>query len=204
MSNPNLISMTITAGTPEEFRKILLGLLGGVSVNVNQIHVSSDEPDKVVEKAVASHKAATANGAAKPDKPATAKPKAETKPAETKAAADPVPENATPEPAKEEPVKEAAPKPAAKKAAKEEPAPAPAGNAPELPENIKNTNSMRDLLTYLAEHGVDSADAMVATCTVLKKDVPILSKVPNVDERVRRALDVLALFPAPGEETAQA
>ncbi len=203
MSNPNLISMTITAGTPEEFRKILLGLLGGVSVNVNQIHVSSDEPDKVIEKAVASHnKAATANGAAKPDKPTTAKPKAETKPAETKAAADPVPENTTPEPAKEEPAKEAAPKPAPKKAAKEEPA--PAGNAPELPDNIKNTNSMRDLLTYLAEHGVDSADAMVATCTVLKKDVPILSKVPNVDERVRRALDVLALFPAPSEETAQA
>lgn len=71
-----------------------------------------------------------------------------------------------------------------------------------LPDNVRNTTSMRDLLTYLAEHGVDSMDAMVATCVTIQKEVPILAKVPKVDERVRRACEVLQLFPEkPAEET---
>lgn len=77
--------------------------------------------------------------------------------------------------------------------------PATGGVVVALPDNIKNTASMRDLLTYLAEHGVGSMDAMVATCMSIQKDVPILAKVPKVDERVRRACEVLQLFPAPAD-----
>lgn len=92
-----------------------------------------------------------------------------------------------------------APTPAAKK----DPVSAAAGAASAvtgLPDAVRNTTSMRDLLTYLAEHGVDSMDAMVAACVTLQKDVPILAKVPKVDERVRRACEVLQLFPEKAAE----
>ncbi len=181
------IQITIEANSPAEFKTILAELLGGVSIT--KIDVKSDNPDKVVEKIA--EKAHT-NGVAKPaEKKATAAPAKKPEPAADDAPVQGKGEDAAAE-AKPEP------KPAEKKATtKAKPEPAAEGNAPELPDNIKNTNSMRDLLTYLSEHGVDSVDAMVAACVVLKKDVPILSKVPNVEERVRRALDVLALFAAP-------
>lgn len=96
--------------------------------------------------------------------------------------------------------------PIAVPAAKKDPVSAAAGAAAAvsgLPDAVRNTTSMRDLLTYLAEHGVDSMDAMVAACVTLQKDVPILAKVPKVDERVRRACEVLQLFPEKAaEETA--
>lgn len=194
MSN-NMISITIQASSPGELRSILLGLLGDVSVNVNaaKLQVAGDDPDKTVakvaEKPKAAAKATTAKPEAKPE-PEPSKPTEGEKQAETPATVE-----AKPEPEPEKPKA----KPTTKKA--EPKSEEPAGDAPELPDNIKNTNSMRDLLTYLSEHGVDSVDAMVAACTVLKKDVPILSKVPNVEDRVRRALDVLALFTT--EEAAQ-
>lgn len=183
------INLNIEADTPEEFRKILLAILG--NVNVTNVAIKSDDPDRVAAKLVESAKPAASKPAAKPkaaEKPAEPAPDVED-------TGKTVTEVKATNGAATEPEKPAE-KP--KKAAKKEPeqaADAGAQPAPELPDHIKNTNSMRDLLTYLAEHGVDSADAMVATCTVLKKEVPILSKVPNVEDRVRRALDVLALFP---------
>lgn len=68
-------------------------------------------------------------------------------------------------------------------------------DAAALPDTVKNATSMRDLLTWLAEKGgVTSIDAMVVACEDLKPVVSILTKVPDVGTRVRRACDVLALF----------
>jgi hypothetical protein len=174
------ITVTIDADSPADLRRTLQGLLDQLGAIANPTATTTTTADA---KPATATKAAPAKQAAKAKDPEPAKeePKAEAAP--------------EPKPAKEEPK-------AVTKAAKAKPE-EPTDAGPELPDNIKNTNSMRDLLTYLADHGVDSADAMVATCTVLKKDVPILSKVPNVDERVRRALDVLNLF-APEPDAAQA
>ena len=172
------INLTINADSADDLRTILLGLVA--NVNLTKIDVRSDDPDKVAEKIADAAK----------DQPAkTSTKKAADKPKETKQEAK-EPEPSAPDESVEKAKKEASAN--AKKPSKAEEGDT---KGPELPDNIKNTNSMRDLLTYLSEHGVDSADAMVATCQVLKKDVPILSKVPNVDERVRRALEVLALYP---------
>lgn len=187
MSNINqqAISVTIQASSPQEFRQILLGLLGTTSSEPINVTVNNSAPS-------ASTPAASA-------KRNTTVVERKTASAETTPPADhdvlPTDKVVLTEPKEVKP--EAAPKAAGKAAPKKAEATggdAPAG--PQLPDEIKNTNSMRDLITYLHDKaGVDSADAMVATCEVLKKEIPMLSKVPNVKDRVERALAVLGLFP---------
>lgn len=129
--------------------------------------------------------------------PVANKPEPEKVEAKEEPAADPEPEpeKPKPEPKKTESKKNgAAEKPASTGAA---------ALSVDLPDAIKNTSSMRDLLTYLADNGCKDIETMVATCISLKATVPILGKVPDVDTRVRRATEVLGLF-APPEEDATA
>jgi len=114
---------------------------------------------------------------------------------------------ATPEP---EPERKAAPSPEVKEEPKAETPKtkgkkaAPAA-AMELPDNIKTTGSMKELLTYMVEQGgVKNADDLVAQCTALREVVPVLTKVPDVDARVRRAVEVLGLFASDEAEAAAA
>ena len=67
-------------------------------------------------------------------------------------------------------------------------------SAIKLPDEVINTSSMRELLSYLADNGVTTVDQMVEECLALKTTVPILGKIPDVDSRVRRASEVLGLF----------
>jgi hypothetical protein len=67
--------------------------------------------------------------------------------------------------------------------------------AVELPDNIRNTGTMRELLTYLVDKGgVPTVELLVTTCEALKDSVPILGKVPDVRGRIVKAAEVLNLF----------
>lgn len=164
------ISVTIEAADHQEFRTILLGLLGSTPAQVTNTNNSA--PPATPSPAAAPEPEAKPKAAAKGKPPAPPKEDAPAAPAVT----------------------ETKPAPA------EKAAPVDVGGQPGLPDHIRGTNSMRDLLTYLVEHGADSADAVVASCVALKKEVPILTKVPNVEDRVRRALEVLDLFPKAADE----
>ena len=186
------ITLNIEVDDPADLKATLLALLG--TVNINKIEVQAQDPDKFAEKVAESVAAqpATKTKAKKAEEPKAATPAAE-KPAEPAAAKKDEPKQETP--------KNGVSKKTAEPAAQTATPAASAGTGTaievELPDEVKNTSSMRDLLNYLAEHGVKDADTMVATCTAMKASVPILSKVPDVDARVRRAVEVLGLFNQP-------
>lgn len=198
------IQLNIEVETPEDLTRVLqimaaakAGAAPAITTPaIGTVTVHDPEPTKPADPKPDGKKA---GGGAR-------KPKDET-PA---ASGGPAPSPTTPSPSQSAPEQSAGGAPtqpegagAATSAAKKDPVPAAAGAsaaATNLPDNVRNTTSMRDLLTYLSEHGVDSIDAMVATCQVLQKDVPILSKVPKLDERVRRACEVIQLFAAPEPE----
>jgi hypothetical protein len=179
----------------------IIGLLTGSGVSVGRtVEVPVKDPDRFVAAVTAAVADAKAQDPEPPkaDKPKAAKaaPKRETKPAPepvAEAQAEPAVE-ATPEPTPEPEKPKAAAKPAAPAKPKEAPPP-PDGFTPiELSDAIQGTSSMRDLLTYLAENGVKTVDDLVAQCQHYKAQVPILGKVSDVDQRVRRAAEVLGLF----------
>lgn len=188
---------------PGEFRKTLLAMLETQAPALLDTITKPTDPKP--EQAI------PAQAEAKPDgKKAGGGPRKPPKDETPAASGGPAPSPTTPSPTQSAPEQSGgastqpegaavAPTPAAKK----DPVSAVAGAASAvtgLPDAVRNTTSMRDLLTYLAEHGVDSMDAMVAACVTLQKDVPILAKVPKVDERVRRACEVLQLFPEKAAE----
>lgn len=53
--------------------------------------------------------------------------------------------------------------------------------------------SFRDVLSYLAEHGVRTQGDMLATCNALKKDVPTINRVADLVSRIPRALATLGI-----------
>lgn len=162
--------------TPADTLRSVLGALAGVPVTVTKAQAPAEAP-----------KAAEAPAPEKP-KPAAKKAAEAPKPAEEPKVEAPKVEEPKPEPAK------AAKAPKADKPAAEKPP--TNGVAPlELPDAVKATGSMKELLHWLVEEGkVATADDLVAQCIALKDQVPILGKVPDVDQRVRRAVEVLGLF----------
>lgn len=57
---------------------------------------------------------------------------------------------------------------------------------------LKQMTRLKDILLKLRSEGFDSAKSMARFCVAHKDEVPVLSKIANVDERVRRAFEVLA------------
>jgi hypothetical protein len=177
--------------------QVAIRMLGNATYT--KVEVNTPDPDRFVQ-AVADA-ASPAEGEPKKEparkgrKPADAKPdtSAEAKKDEVPAASStetkqetPAVEEKQPEPPKEE--KAAKPK-------KDKPATTTGTvKAMELPDNIKQTGSMKELLYYMVEHGVANVDQLVEQCKALHQVVPVLSKVPDVDTRIRRAVEVLNLF----------
>lgn len=66
---------------------------------------------------------------------------------------------------------------------------------PELPQAVRNTTAMRDLLVWMVDEAkVPDVDTLVRVCSEAKDSIPVLAKVPDVDTRVRRAVEVIDLF----------
>ncbi len=136
-----------------------------------------------------------------------AKPKKATEPPKEATKAEPEPEP-DPEPAKPETKADApaeeAPKVEAAKPAKAKKADKETGVTPmEMPDKIKKVATMRELLVWMLESGgVKTAAEMIAQCVALQKEIPLLTKVPQVAERVERAITALGLFPAAEEQQA--
>lgn len=168
------------------------GVAGPVTKTEAVAAATRPKPEPVAEPAAAA--APTPSGDAKTDKMAAARA--------AKAAKQQAGQPASAQTA--EPAAQAAQPAAAVVATKPASKPASAVGLPELPDTVKGTSSMRDLLTYLSEHGVGSVDAMVDACKALKDVVPILGKVPDVEQRVRRAVEVLGLFATDGASEASA
>lgn len=59
---------------------------------------------------------------------------------------------------------------------------------------LMKANKLRDVLIYLLEHGnCQTADSLVSACKDLKDSVPVLQRVADLDDRVRRAAEVLGV-----------
>lgn len=184
------IMMNIEADTPGQFFSVLKQLLAGegqlaaANVTVEKVAVKEPEP-------------------AKTEAPKQTRAPRQ-KPAETKV--EPEVDHAVPTGAAEiglNAEKEAAAKNG--KTAQQKKAPSQDGAAlysgPALPDEIKNASAMRELLVWLSESGgVKDVDQMVDACKALKDVVPILGRVPDVDSRVRRAVEMLDLFSNPADD----
>ena len=81
-------------------------------------------------------------------------------------------------------------------------APAKSNGNGKLAETVKVTvnaeplhamTSLGEVVVYLYEKGVTTPDALVAECAVLKGQVPLLGRITNLEERVRRAYEVKGL-----------
>ena len=60
------------------------------------------------------------------------------------------------------------------------------------PKLFEKLRSLKDVVDLLRQKGVETnVDAMVAACEQLRAGVPIIGKIPNLQERVGRALDIL-------------
>lgn len=60
------------------------------------------------------------------------------------------------------------------------------------PEKLASFTKLRDIIQYVIDSGI--APAGVATfCEGVKADVPLLSRIPNIAERVARTLEVMGL-----------
>ncbi len=60
-----------------------------------------------------------------------------------------------------------------------------------MPEALTNAKKLADVVNYLIDEGVSDPDDIKARCAELKERVPALSRIPNLDERIDRTLDVI-------------
>jgi hypothetical protein len=60
-------------------------------------------------------------------------------------------------------------------------------------EQIRDAASLGDVVVYLYEKGVDSVSDLVAKCHELRGDIPLLSKISNLSQRVAKACEVKGL-----------
>jgi hypothetical protein len=98
-------------------------------------------------------------------------------------------------PPESEPEPIPAAKPASAPATALEPEPkatAPAGGNG-VPEEVLAAKKLRDVVSYWYDSGVTDADEIVARCVAVKDKVEVLRRMRNVEDRVRRAIDVLGL-----------
>jgi len=98
---------------------------------------------------------------------------------------------ATEEPPAEEPPAEAALPP------QDAPKPSPkaggsvGGNG--LPEELTDAKKLRDVVSYFFDQGITDPDQIVARCVEVAPKVKVLARIKNVEDRVRRALEVLGM-----------
>lgn len=126
--------------------------------------------DKVKIQGKAETKAA--NGETK-KAPVETKPPAETKPPVAESKPEPKPDPAPTQPA----------------ASDAKPSEAVADGDPDAP--FLKASKMRDILYALEDRGIKDEAAMVAECERLKVKVPLLAKMPNIADRVKRTLEVM-------------
>jgi hypothetical protein len=58
-------------------------------------------------------------------------------------------------------------------------------------EVLKTAQTLRPVIAHLYERGFTTADSMMEVCTAIKKDVPVLSRVPALRNRIERALAMM-------------
>lgn len=63
-----------------------------------------------------------------------------------------------------------------------------------VPDHIRHSGSMKDILTWLSRNGATNNKELVAACHQLRPSVPIFQRVPDLDGRVKKAADILGLF----------
>lgn len=61
---------------------------------------------------------------------------------------------------------------------------------------MKSAAKLRDILNHMHENGLKSFDQLVAACSERKASIAILSKIPNMEDRVGRTLNVMGFTPA--------
>lgn len=109
-------------------------------------------------------------------------------------------EKAVPVPAA--PVTPAAPKPAG-----DEPAASAAAGQAALPlpdtatddvKALRDAKNLRNILVYFETRGVKGVDALVAACAAVQHEVPLLHRITNLEERVRRTYERMEIEGAEG------
>lgn len=82
------------------------------------------------------------------------------------------------------------------------PEPAPAAPEPEapraappadgaVPSELLSARKLRDVLAYFIEQGTTDEDGLVSECERMKGQVPVLGRIANLNERVKRTLEVM-------------
>jgi NACalpha-BTF3-like transcription factor len=69
---------------------------------------------------------------------------------------------------------------------------APQDEASRMLSDLQTAHRLKDVINVLETYGVKGADALVAKCQALQKQVPALLRVSDIPGRVRHTLDVLA------------
>lgn len=60
-----------------------------------------------------------------------------------------------------------------------------------VPEELVTAKRMKDVLVFLQERGHHTEDSLATACEKLKERVPVLSRVENIPDRVKRTLEVM-------------
>lgn len=121
---------------------------------------------------------------AQPDKFPSHTPVEEKRPDQIPGIASPLPEGMTLSPAPSEEAKPVELKPEPKK---KEAKPTTDAN------KLAKFTSLGEVVVFLYEQGITAVDGLVEECSALKSTVPLLGRIQNLDERVRRAYEVKGL-----------
>lgn len=68
-----------------------------------------------------------------------------------------------------------------------------ANGSSEVPEELLKAAKLRDVLVYLLEHGCLTSDDLVQRCKSVKDHVPVLQRITDLDDRVKRAAAALGV-----------
>lgn len=63
--------------------------------------------------------------------------------------------------------------------------------AKNVPPELASAKRLKDVLVYFEGQGVKGADALVEACEMVKSNVPVLSRIANLSERVRRTYEIM-------------
>jgi hypothetical protein len=62
--------------------------------------------------------------------------------------------------------------------------------------DIKQAKQLKEVLSILQLQGITIPGALVAKCEEIKNDVPVLSRIANIKDRVLRTLELMSPTPA--------
>lgn len=102
----------------------------------------------------------------------------------------------TPEPAAEPaPAPEPAPTPApVEKSADPAPAPSNGAGSNGISEDLRQAKKMRDVISIIFDEGGKDVDSILSRCREIQPHIPVLARVRNLDDRVRRAIEVMGII----------